>query len=977
MVMRVNIMMFRMLLVSMLLLNTACAKQTQDAISKPAIFQVTTDIVNKNVQPFSATINGFGNTLIKVGSGFEPVVFRNKFFAIKNSPNRIIASPKDLTRYDTLREGFLDNAEVHVYRIKNGRIKLARKDRVKSGGAHSSGWIKVNKGNKIVPASTSQYYFRWSSWNRPNASYYFMVRAVDKYGNFSSNSSTVEIISPKKLKTSSNIKNTLVKFKPPSSLFTRKKRIPAPLSLRGNVSSENVLTLVWEPINDPDIAGYIVYRSDYPPGQHSGHYLQLTNTPKSKEKHIKAGDLIIVHKKIYSPSRIHNITNRVWNASKEYGNILPGLINIPPDEIPDKKWSLIMHDDNTPVKEPGETYIELKLAKGATQSIGLYNHSGTEQSWYDVLEKKKYKVEVWLRKEGKGSIKFKLAGFYEKSPHKIKPIVFDVDNKWKKYTAYFTPPVIQSGSTPYKMELELTGDAVFNIDNFRIYRADTPYLDFLPREFDAISSSGVSALRTHGFIKTGISTYDMNQLTNAGGVTSGTQKSNTLPQTLKMMRKASTNPWLQIEYHMNPQEWLAFIEYMAAPYNYKIDTPETKPWAFKRYNQGQTKPWTEEFDKIYFELSNETWNGLFRPWVFTPMTDVATKKRYTSGEVYGLFQENVISIMRSSPYWKQADLDKKFSFVLGGWSAQPKFGKDAVSASPSTDVLAVAAYNGGWDEDEGPPKLNAASLFNTMAQVNQTAIPKADLYSKLIHKNKKQLSLGTYEAGPGYALNGLNNAKVSKTQAREQEQVMKSLAAGTATLDSFLARAYRGYGIQNFFTFDSGELWKSYAKWYKGGQAYPSWKLISLFNRQATGDMLRTETLSVPTADIKAFSRRQGVTDAPLVAIYATKNSSRVCLFVISRKIPNHPVNGVDGYTPVEVKLPFTSAKTITLYRMSGKPDANNLLSDNVVIDKLNISPANIGDRLIINSDTGSEVRGLPPASTFLYVFDGVNADNS
>ena len=204
---------------------------------------------------------------------------------------------------------------------------------------------------------------------------------------------------------------------------------------------------------------------------------------------------------------------------------------------------------------------------------------------------------------------------------------------------------------------------------------------------------------------------------------------------------------------------------------------------------------------------------------------------------------------------------------------------------------------------------------------------------------------------------------------------MKSLAAGTATLDSFLARAYRGFTVQNFYAFGSGNLWKSHAKWYHGGQAYPSWKLLALFNKEASGDdMLRIETLSVPSADLKAFSRRQTIKDAPLAAIYATRKEDRYNLFVISRKVPGYPVGGNDGYTPVTVELPFSGAKSVTLYRMTGAPDANNLLSDNVSIEKLEIPSSNLGRRFSLNAETGADERGLPPASTFLYVFDGVNA---
>lgn len=78
------------------------------------------------------------------------------------------------------------------------------------------------------------------------------------------------------------------------------------------------------------------------------------------------------------------------------------------------------------------------------------------------------------------------------------------------------------------------------------------------------------------------------------------------------MRKAKVDPWLQIEFHMQPEEWLALVEYMAASYDPKVDSPTSRrPWAL--ICQGQVRPWTDEFVKIFLELGNETWNSMFRP----------------------------------------------------------------------------------------------------------------------------------------------------------------------------------------------------------------------------------------------------------------------------------------------------------------------------------------------------------------------------
>ena len=361
----------------------------------------------------------------------------------------------------------------------------------------------------------------------------------------------------------------------------------------------------------------------------------------------------------------------MWDAWNEYNLLLPGLVEFFPDDKPGRSWELARHPAGTPVEEGGETYLKLELAAGMTESIGLWNHSGTAQDWYEVLDKRPYTVEVWLRRDaGAGAVRFKFNGYYDQPAQAIEPIVFNVGPEWKKYVATFTPPVVLQGAEPNRMGLEFTGPGTFSVDNFRIYRADAAYLDYLPREYKDLKSSGIQALRTHGFIKTGFRTYDMAQLTNSAGVMSvrRTSRLNTLPQMLKIMRKAGVRPWLQLEFHMSPREWLAFVEYMAAPYDPKTDTPAAKPWAYKRFTQGHARPWVDDFDRIYFELGNETWNGLFYPWIFDGMTDAVSRKDYTGGQVYGLFQEYVIAVLRGSPYWRAAALDRKFVFVLGGWS---------------------------------------------------------------------------------------------------------------------------------------------------------------------------------------------------------------------------------------------------------------------------------------------------------------------
>jgi hypothetical protein len=447
------------------------------------------------------------------------------------------------------------------------------------------------------------------------------------------------------------------------------------------------------------------------------------------------------------------------------------------------------------------------------------------------------------------------------------------------------------------------------------------------------------------------------------------------------MKAAGVDPWLQIEFYLAPEDWPHLVEYLAAPFDPAVDTPQSLPWAHKRVRQGHRLPWTDDFRQIHLELSNESWNSIFAPWTFPTLTDAATGQHYSQGTVYGLFQEQVIASLKSSPWWGRQGLDRKFDFVLGGWTVNVGYGLDAARASPSSDYLTIGGYNGGWDWGAGPRPDTPASYFEVANDVSQTAIPWADAtvdaVANLNHGRRHPLQLGTYEAGPGYAMNGLNGTQMTPQQDVEQDRVMKSLAAGTATLDAFLARAYRGFTLQNYFAFGRGGKWGSHARWFDGGQAWPAWQLLALFNREGTGAMLRTETLAAPTWRIPDTYRKKATLDIPLVGAYALRRGDRFMLFLTSRKIPDYPVRGSSGFTPVEVDLPFSRYRSATLFRTTGMFSDNNLHEDAIRITSEALGQVIEGHTLKLGARSGTDSRGLAPAATLLYVFEGTDIDHA
>ncbi len=498
-----------------------------------AHFKVTSDIVNKDVSAFTATIGGVGNSVFDQPSAFEPIIYRNKYRATEDAHDRIVTSENALSHFNTFREGFLDGADVRVYRIVNGKFKLVREDKVAEGGFHVSGWTRAMRNDAVLAPATTRFVYRWDGYNRPQVKYYFTVKAVSRSGKLSAPAQVIAIERPENTGKGAP-SNTLVDFKP-SKFLIDYSTPPVPDNLRGNIAADGALHLEWSPVSAGDLAGYVVYISDYPPDKHAGHYMQLTRTAASLEQRIKTGDMVIVSKKFYKTSRKQQLSNRVWNAFGEYSVLLPGLVDFFPDENEGVSWELARHGSSNAVEDPGETYLKLDLAARARETIGAFNHSGTGQSFYQVLEKRTYKVEVWLRREsGSGTVRFRLLPFYARQ---IEPIVFDVGPNWQKFVATFTPEETMSGEQANRMHLEFIGPGTFNIDNFRVYRADAEYLDYTPRLYSELKASRMQALRTHGFIKTGFRTYDAQQITNTAGIAGGRSRGskNTLPQIFKLM----------------------------------------------------------------------------------------------------------------------------------------------------------------------------------------------------------------------------------------------------------------------------------------------------------------------------------------------------------------------------------------------------------------------------------------------------------
>ena len=774
--------------------------------------------------------------------------------------------------------------------------------------------------------------------------------------------------------------------------------VPQPPTNVRAEAGDGFVTVSWDASPSSNVAAYRILRAEAPSAEQEQRvYLAEGHPP------LAPWDYMVVDKRFgnFDMTGVHPRVRGIGNPADEpnwYWNADLGQVD----------FSFVPHPEPVPdaMVDPGETCLQVDAGDGEVL-LNQYVMIGTdidgENQWYGYLEPgRQYRAEIWMRQEGLGdggSVYFNLRPRYNAEPYPNVGVSWTVTGEWQRFQYDFAAPAGDppAGVWHYGPALRFQGPGTLQFDNFRVYRWDDTdardaYYTPGPTVFDELLASqppsGSKGAHRIWFLSRDatmdsiLSWYASSQVRPDWSTSVGGTLSMTLPMGLEFDRRTGDTPatrmrpWLVLQHILHgEQDWLNLIEFLAAPYDPATDSPEGKPYAYRRYRQrGVTTTWVEEFPEILIEFGNETWhNGHFEDWLGFHRYNWI----HQGGPEYGFFARYLIEVMRGSPYWTSEGLDGKIRFVLGGnysgavngegniWG----YAEEAMVNCPYATGAGHANYVGPkWEtgdasstvfDDHGVQETLVAFLTNVDA--NQRIMGEARDY---IATHYHDYDIMAYEGGPsGYALPGSAGAE----QVETNERYGKSLAMAVASLDAWMRSYAYGWTHQCFFSYGQGSHWNSHTVMLNGFRPSPGWLAYAMRNRFASGDLMTVEEMAVPT-----YERLPGET-YPLAGAYAMHDGGQWSVFVVSRKLDGEH-DGHDygnGYTPVTLNLPFDTAETITLHTLSGDPRQSNRDAMNIDIASQSIAPASLTNgTFVVNENTGGGAEGMPPGSIFVYVFD-------
>jgi len=631
-------------------------------LPQPAEFTITDTVLRpaEKVPPLGAnawgasgSVNWAANNFVR-NSGNEPINMK-MLSRVTQCGENWFEIEGGTSHFDLYGSGLLSGAGVRVYRLVDkegnpvpeakGYLDVSQADHVVlvgkgrvipdgSPGFPDGGWLattysNVNPYHMLPPTANA---CTDTSGVTNGRTYWYTVVAVGP-GDIESDLSNEASATPKA--GAPRPDDEVVKPGPaPGGAKPAEKPLP-PTDLKAE-AGDGCVKLTWKPSTSDNVLGYRLKRSTVPAAEQQRRVYLEPGGPK-----LMPWDYVAIERKFdnfdmkYVNSRVRGIGNPMDAPNYYWSSVNPGGVS----------FSLVPHPQPVPQEmvDPGETCLRVDAKEGEQsikQIVFIGTNNGGESIWYGQLEPgKHYIAEIWMRQEGLGDggvVKFS----YSAGAYPDIATDWNVTGKWQKFTYAFDGPERPGSTMHFGHSLGFTGPGTLWIDNFRICRCDKPedankpyvpnatVLDELLKSQPATGKKGAHRiwfLTRDATMSSILGMHANSQVRPDWSTSVGPTMDMTLPMGLAFDLATGDSPatrmrpWLVIQHILHSeQDWKNLVEYLAAPYDPKKDSPKEKPWAYLRTQQrgGVLTPWTDEFSNITIEFGNETWhNGLIEDWL--------------------------------------------------------------------------------------------------------------------------------------------------------------------------------------------------------------------------------------------------------------------------------------------------------------------------------------------------------------------------
>ena len=308
-------------------------------------------------------------------------------------------------------------------------------------------------------------------------------------------------------------------------------------------------------------------------------------------------------------------------------------------------------------------------------------------------------------------------------------------------------------------------------------------------------------------------------------------------------------------------------------------------------------------------------------------------------------------------------LDKQFENMSGTLSAESRILLQPMTKAMRGDTEAAKKLAGS---EEFISKIQSKMTGSIPLPFLEAAKKDARIGDLLITQLARVPAAGSkkianYEGGPGYSLPG-----PGKPPSEDDENVGKSLALGTATLDLSMQFLATGSSPIAYYDYATGNYWASHNN-PVDRIPYPSWLGLKMRNTLCPGDLLTVEPVDVKRVNIpdkkvvKTTNDGKGQTETvrgrdgiPLTACYAFRKGAGGVSFMLLNRSLTEP-------RTVELELPAGFSGQSKQFAMTNPdPKATNRTEENVKIQE----------------STGPEIKSgmkivVPPASVVVVTGPG------